>query len=156
MFNLLKSKARIRQEKYVRAGITPDNLILIWRGCLPADMATHVLSAGKRWKTEDWVQVGNQYYQKVQETIHFNHDDKYEFELRLQKWLRVYDEVVLPRGYWLTVDEIKVLWEYIAVAILCGHQAADATNDGRGMMVIRRLRLVARLKGFGDSVETVG
>jgi len=140
MFNLLKSKDLIRQEKYVRAGLTPDNLISIWRGCLPPDIATPVLSAGKRWKTEDWSQVGNQYCQKVQETIHFDHDDKFEFELRLQTWLRVYDEKVLPRGDWLTVDEIKVLWEYIAVDILCGHQSADATNEGRGMMVLQRLR----------------
>ena len=135
MFNLLKSKERIRQEKYGRAGLTPDHLIQIWRGCLSPDTVT----AGESWRTEDWGQVAHQYYQRIQETIHFDHDDKFEFELSLQSWLRVYDEAVHSRVVCFTDDEIKTLWEYIAVAIICDQPAAEAINGGLSGKVVRRL-----------------
>ncbi len=139
MFNLLKSKERIRQEKYERAGLTPDHLIQIWRICLPADMTASAETVGKSWRTEDWGQVAHQYYQRIQETIHFDHDDKFEFELSLQSWLRVYDEAVLPRVGSFTAEDIKMLWEYIAVAIICGQPATEAINGGLSRKVVRRL-----------------
>ena len=141
MFNLLKSKERIRQEKYERAGLTSDHLIQIWRSCLPADMTAPAETVGKSWRTEDWGQVAYQYYRRIQETIHFDHDDKFEFELILQSWLRVYNEAVLPRVGSFTAEDIKMLWEYIAVAIICGQPAAEAINGGLGGKVVRRLPL---------------
>ena len=151
MFNLLKSKERIRQEKYGRAGLTPDHLIHIWRRCLTPD----TVMAGESFGTEEWGQVAHQYYQRIQETIHLDHDVKFEFELSLQSWLRVYEEAVIPRGNLFTNDEIEMLWEYIAVAIICGRPSADAINGGQGRKVVRRLPSES-MKAAGLETENQG